>query len=119
MSARKDGREFVRALMARRDDPYEGADLNSSRLVTAALLGLSSLLAAVMLTFEAPDDAIGAGGWALAGAVIVVGLGGAALVARRSPSFDDLLVVAYGGVAGVAVLNWLAGGGASGYAQLF
>jgi diguanylate cyclase (GGDEF)-like protein len=119
MSAPKSAREFVRALMARRADPYEGADLPTSRLVTAALLGLSSLLAMVMLTFEAPDGPIGAAGWALASAVILVGLGGAAMVTRRSPGFDDLLVVAYAGVGGVAILNWLAGGGASGYAQLF
>jgi diguanylate cyclase (GGDEF)-like protein len=119
MSARGAAREFVRAVMARRPDPYEGADLATSRRVTAALLALSGLLALVMLTFEPPDGQIGGAGWALAAALVAAGLGGAVLVARREPSFDNLLVVAYAGVAGVALLNWLAGGGASAYAQLF
>jgi diguanylate cyclase (GGDEF)-like protein len=106
-------------MFERRPDPYEGADLSAARRVTAALLGLSSLLALVLLSFEPPTDAFGAGGWALAAALVLAGLGGAVLVAKRSPGFDDLLLVAYAGVASVGVLNWLAGGGASGFAQLF
>jgi diguanylate cyclase (GGDEF)-like protein len=102
-----------------RTDPYEGADLAIARRVTAALLGLASLLALVLLTFEPPTDAFGAGGWALAAALVVAGLAGAVAVARRSPGFDDLLLIAYLGVAGIGVLNWLAGGGASAYSQLF
>jgi diguanylate cyclase (GGDEF)-like protein len=119
MSAHGAARDFVRAMLERRADPYEGADLVTSRRVTAALLGLSSLLALVLLSFEAPDSEIGDAGWALALAIILSGLGGSVLVARRSASFDDLLVVACAGVVGVGLLNWLAGGGASAYAQLF
>jgi diguanylate cyclase (GGDEF)-like protein len=119
MSTQGAARDFVRAMVERRPDPYEGADLSVARRVTAALLGLASLLALVLLSFEPPTAAFGAGGWAIAAAVVLSGLAGAVLVARRTPGYDDLLVVAYAGVIGVGVLNWLAGGGASGYAQLF
>jgi diguanylate cyclase (GGDEF)-like protein len=44
---------------------------------------------------------------------------GAIAVARRNPSFDNLLVIAYLGVIGIAALNWLAGGGSSAYEDLF
>ena len=64
--------------------------------------------------------ALGGAGWLIAGALIVAGARG------RGPGrcgasrrFDDLLVVAYCGVAGIAVLNWLAGGDSSAYEDLF
>jgi diguanylate cyclase (GGDEF)-like protein len=119
MSAQGAARDFVRAMFERRPDPYEGADLSVARRVTAALLGLSSLLAVLLLSFEPPDQAFGGAGWALAGPIVLAGTGGAVQVARRSPGFDDLLLIAYIGVASVGTLNWLAGGGASGFAQLF
>src|SRR4051812_40668661 len=119
MSAHGAAWDFVRAMFERRPDPYEGADLSISRRVTAALLGLTSLLALAFLTFEPPTGAFGAGGWAVAGALVLAGVACAVLVVRRSPGFDDLLLVAYLGVAGMGVLNWLAGGGASGFSQLF
>jgi diguanylate cyclase (GGDEF)-like protein len=102
-----------------RGDPYEGSDLGTSRRVTAALLGLSALLSLVFLPLDPVDDQIGDAGWLVAAVVIVAGLGGAILLARRSPSFDDLLVVAYLGVVGITVMNWLAGDGTSVYDDLF
>src|SRR4051812_43128611 len=119
MSAHGAAWDFVRAMFERRPDPYEGADLVIARRVTAALLGLTSLLALILLSFESPTDAFGSGGWAVAGALVLAGLGGAVLVARSSAGFDDLLLIAYIGVVGVGVLDWLAGGGASGFSQLF
>src|SRR3954462_8873902 len=107
MSAQGAARDFVRTMFERRPDPYEGADLSVARRVTAALLGLSSLLALVLLTFEPPDQAFGGAGWAVAAPIVLAGIAAAVLVARRSPGFDDLLLLAYVGVAAVAVLNWL------------
>src|SRR3954452_12107052 len=119
MSARGAARDFVRAMFERRPDPYEGADLSIARRVTAALVGIASLLALVLLSFEPPTAAFGSGGWAPAVVLVVAGMAGAVGVARRTPSFDDLLLIAYLGVAGIAMLNWLAGGGASAFSQLF
>ena len=111
--------QFVREMFERRADPYEGADRNSTRRVAAAILALSALLSLAFLPLEPVDEEIGAAGWAVAGALILAGLAGAVAMARRSPSFDDLLVIAYLGVAGIATLNWLAGGGSSAYEDLF
>ncbi len=111
--------ELVKAMFERRSDPYEGADWDAARRVAAAILGLSALLSLAFLPLEPVDDEIGAAGWAVAGALIVAGLAGAVAVARRRPSFDDLLVIAYLGVAGIATLNFLAGGGSSAYEDLF
>jgi len=106
-------------MFERRADPYEGADLEVSRRITAALLGLSALLSLVFLPLDPVGDRIGAAGWLLAAALIAGGLAGAVLIARRAPSFDDLLVVAYAGVAGIGVLCWLAAGVGSPYEDLF
>jgi diguanylate cyclase (GGDEF)-like protein len=119
MTATGAARGFVRAMFEPRDDPYEGADLATSRRVTAALLGLSALLSLTFFPFEPPDQQIGAGGWLLGSALVAAGLSGAFLMLRRKPDFDDLLIVAYAGVAGVAALNWLAAGNSSAYEDLF
>jgi diguanylate cyclase (GGDEF)-like protein len=105
-------------MFERRSDPYEGADWDSSRRVAAAILGLSALLSLGFLPLEPVDDEIGAAGWAVAGVLIAAGFAGAVALTRREPSFDELLAVAYLGVAGTATLNWLAGGGSSAYEDL-
>ena len=111
--------EIVRGLFQHREDPHEGADIHAQRRLTAVVLGLSSLLTLAFLPFEPVDDGIGLAGWPVAVLIALGGLAGAALLARRSPSFDQLLAVAYGGVAGVALLNYLAGGGSSAYEDLY
>jgi len=111
--------EFLRGMFERRADQYEGADLGTSRRMTAAVLGLSSLLSLVFLPLEPVDEQIGWGGWVVAAGIIVAGFIGAYLIARRSPTFDGLLAFAYAGVAGIATLNWLAGGGSSAYEDLY
>jgi diguanylate cyclase (GGDEF)-like protein len=109
----------VRPLFERSDDPYAGADLQTSRRFVAGLLALCGLLALAFLPFEPVDDQIGDAGWPIAAAIGLAGLAGAVLTARRSPSFDDLLVIAYVGIAAIAALNYLAGGGSSAYEDLF
>jgi diguanylate cyclase (GGDEF)-like protein len=111
--------DFVRAMFEERRDPYEGADLATSRRVTAALLGLSTLLSLSFLPFEPPDQEIGAEGWLVASGLIAAGLVGTVFILRRRPGFDELLGVAYAGVAGVVALNGLAGGRSSAYEDLF
>jgi diguanylate cyclase (GGDEF)-like protein len=100
-------------------DPYAGADLATSRRFQAGLLGLCGLLTLAFLPFEPVDEQIGGAGWAIAGGLGVAAIAGAFLILRREPSFDDLLVIAYSGIAGIALLNWLAGGGSSAYEDLY
>jgi diguanylate cyclase (GGDEF)-like protein len=118
MSANPVAREFLTAMFERRPDPYEGAELDTSRRVTAALLGLSTLLALCFLPLQPPDHPIGWVGWPVTAAILLAGFTGTALLLRRRPGFDDLLAVAYAGVGGVGVLEWLAGGGAPVYSHL-
>ncbi|HEV2873859.1 MAG TPA: GGDEF domain-containing protein [Thermoleophilaceae bacterium] len=100
-------------------DPYAGADLSTSRRFQAGLLGLCGLLTLAFLPFEPVDDQIGDAGWAIAAGLGLLAIGGAVLILRREPSFDDLLVMAYSGIAGIAMLNYLAGGGSSAYEDLY
>jgi diguanylate cyclase (GGDEF)-like protein len=115
MSAIAAAREFVAAMIEPRRNPYEGADLETSRRVTAALLGLATLLALCFLPLEPPDPEAG---WAGAAAVIAAGGAGTVLLLRRRPGFGELLGVAYAGVAGVGALHWLADSATSVYSHL-
>ena len=101
-----------------RPDPYAGADVQAARRLIPLLAGLGALLAAAFLPMAPPTAAIGDGGWAVAAALIAVELAVVVRMRRRAPSFDALLALAYGGVAGVALLEWLAGGH-SPYASLY
>src|SRR5438045_2242186 len=104
--------DFLRASLARRDDPYAGADVQSARRLVPLLVLLNALLMAAFLPMAPPDQAIGGGGWAVAGAIVVAQI----LVVRHlvrpghEASFNELLGVAYAIVACVAALEWLAGG---------
>ena len=111
--------DFVMSIFERRADPFEGADWNSAHRIVTAILGLSALLSLAFLPLEPVDEQIGAAGWAVAGLLIGAGLLGAGLLARGEPTWNELLVVAYLGVAGIATLNWLAGGDSSAYEDLF
>ena len=68
--------ETLRAMFARSDDPYRGADLTTSRRVAAALIGFSALLSIVFLPLDPPTAELEGGGWALAAALILRSLAG-------------------------------------------
>src|SRR3712207_1912857 len=104
--------QVIRAALARSDDPYAGADAEAARRLVPLLAGLSTLLTLLFLPMTPPTEAIGAAGWAVAAVMV---LGGIVVVVRlakpeRRVNFDELLAVAYLGVACVAALDWLAGG---------
>src|SRR5262245_45836602 len=105
----------LRPLFARRDDPYAGADIATSRRIVALLFALAGVLALAFLPLSPPTHAVGGPGWAVA--LLVVGsaaLGVRSLVdKRRTVSFDTLLGLAYAGVALTGLLVWLAGRGAA------
>src|SRR3954452_9778325 len=95
-----------------RSDPYAGADLDAARRLVPLIAVLKALLSAAFLPMMPPTDAIGGAGWVLAAAVIVAPLATVRWLRRpdRAPSFDGLFALACAGVAGVALLQWLAGG---------
>jgi diguanylate cyclase (GGDEF)-like protein len=112
-------RETLREMFARSDDPYRGADLNTSRQVVAALIGFSALLSTVFLPLDPPTDAIGDAGWVVAGLILAVTLVGVRELLRREADFDVLLVASYLIAAQLAVLVWLAGGVSADYEDLY
>ena len=85
--------DFLLDMVGPRADPYEGADLGTSQRIVAAVLGLTGVLVLLFLPLEPVDEQIGSAGWVVASAIVVAAFAGALLVARRSPSFLDLLVI--------------------------
>jgi diguanylate cyclase (GGDEF)-like protein len=108
----------MRPLFGRRPDPYAGADRATTRRFQSGLVGLCGFLALLFLPFAPVDEELGWVGWPIAIAIGVAAVGGAIAMGRRQPSFDDLLVIAYVGIAAIASLNYLAGG-RSAYEDLF
>lgn len=104
----------VRALFARQEDPYAGADLGLAARLSVPIWLLTAPLA-VLLFPIGPPLRLGAWGWALVGVTVLVSLGVAAWVRRRGPRSgpDELLALSYAGVAQVALLAWLTGGNES------
>jgi serine phosphatase RsbU (regulator of sigma subunit)/anti-sigma regulatory factor (Ser/Thr protein kinase) len=96
---------------AREHDPYAGADLGAARRLVPLLVLLSILLSVAFLPMMPPTEQLGtAAGWAAAAALIVVQLATVRRLAdaTRPATPNQLLATAYGGVAGVALLEWLA-----------
>src|SRR5688500_6112368 len=97
--------DLLRASLARREDPYAGADAPSARRLVTLLFLLNAVLTAAFLPMAHPDDSIGAAGWAVAGALVLAQL----MVVRRlaqpghDASWNEMLALAYAGVAVVAV----------------
>jgi diguanylate cyclase (GGDEF)-like protein len=100
---------------------YAGADpVNATRLV-AVLAGLSGVLTILFLPLDPPTHAIGDAGWLVAVALIAANLGVAAgLIRRENPiPFGLILAVSYGGLGGVAIMQWLGGGAGAAYQNLY
>jgi diguanylate cyclase (GGDEF)-like protein len=119
MDPRGLARETFRAMFARSDEPYRGADLATSQRAAGALTGFTALLALAFFPLDPPTDAIGSAGWGVAGALVAAGLVGAYWMLRSDAGYDTLLAASYLAAAGIAALVWLAGGISSDYEDLF
>jgi len=101
----------LRGFFARQADPYAGGDLDNAQRISAFLWGMLVLLTIALLPASPPTHPSKGGGWAIAGILIVLG---ALLVyenrRRRIKSWSALLATGYAIVAGVAVMQWVAGG---------
>src|SRR4051794_3259903 len=100
----------LRRAFARETDPYAGADLSAARRLVPLLVVLATLLSLAFLPMMPPTEIIGDAGWAVAAALLVAQLVTVKRLARpdHPASPNTLLTVAYGGVVGVALLEWLA-----------
>jgi diguanylate cyclase (GGDEF)-like protein len=101
----------IRRYFARQADPYAGGDLENAQRMGVVLWGLLVLLTLGLLPASRPVDPNPGVGWAIAGVLIALGV---ILVAqnrrRRLTSWRRLLATGYGIVAGLAVMQWVAGG---------
>ncbi len=117
-----DEREFamlsgLKQMFARQADPYAGADLELTRRLGSWFWMVNSLLAILLWPFSPLDGQIGDVGW-LIGDVLVIAAIFLALLLRspRVPlGFNGVLNSCYIGAAGIAAMQWLAGGGTAPY----
>jgi diguanylate cyclase (GGDEF)-like protein len=100
-----------RGFFARRPDPYAGGDLDNAQRISAVLWAMLVLLTLALLPASPPTQPSKGTGWAITGILLLLG---ALLVyenhRRRISSWSLLLATGYGIVAGIAVMQWLAGG---------
>jgi diguanylate cyclase (GGDEF)-like protein len=105
---------------ARRDDPYAGGDLDNAQRISAVLWGLLVLLTVALLPTSPPSHPSKGVAWLITGVLVALG---ALLVAqnhrRRITSWGLLLAAGYGIVAGLAIMQWVAGGTGEPYERLF
>jgi diguanylate cyclase (GGDEF)-like protein len=102
----------LRRLFAGQSDTYAGADMPQALRLGALLWLMGSVLLIPLWVLSPPDREIGAGGWLIALALATTGvLWGYALRTRPFPlTFWMLLATAYLATAGLATMQWLAGG---------
>jgi diguanylate cyclase (GGDEF)-like protein len=105
---------------ARREDPYAGGDLDNAQRISAVLWGLLVLLTVCLLPASPPTDPSKEVAWIITGILVVLGV---VLVLqnqrRRISSWGVLLAGGYAIVAGLAVMQWVAGGIGEPYERLF
>jgi diguanylate cyclase (GGDEF)-like protein len=101
----------IRRYFARQEDPYAGGDLDNAQRICVVLWGLLVLLTVCLLPASPPVEPTKAAGWAIALILVVLG---AILVEhnrrRQISSWGRLLATGYAIVAGLAVIQWVAGG---------
>jgi diguanylate cyclase (GGDEF)-like protein len=101
-------------------NPYAGVDRGLATRMAAVFWLVGAVLVLTALPLTPPTDAIGDAGWALAGASALVAIAGGILLVRHGrASYSLLLAVGYAGVAQIALAQWLAGGIAAPYRQLY
>lgn len=102
---------MLRTYFARQPDPYAGGDLDNAQRIGCVLFGLQAVLIAVLSPLSPPTHAIGAAGWIVTAAVVVLGVAVTlGMSRRRFPNWTALLVASYGAVAALEVMQWLGGG---------
>jgi diguanylate cyclase (GGDEF)-like protein len=102
----------LKKMFAKEADPYAGADLDLTRRLGSWFWMVNSLLAVVLWPFSPIDRQIGNVGWLIGDALVIAAIFFALLI--RSPrvhiGFNGVLASCYVGAAGIAGMQWLAGG---------
>jgi diguanylate cyclase (GGDEF)-like protein len=111
----------VRGLFARSANTYAGANIALARRFAMVNWILGLLVAAVLLPFFPPTQAIGSAGWAVAAACLATTLGGYAHARRRGDrvGYTYLYGATWIGMGQLALLQWLAGGRAAPFHEVY
>jgi diguanylate cyclase (GGDEF)-like protein len=109
----------LRGYFARRDDPYAGGDLENAQRIGAVLWAVLVVLAAGLLAISPPMEPSEGTGWAITVALLALGVLLLVQNIRQAiSSWGLLLATAYGIAAGIAVMQWVAGGVGHPYGRL-
>lgn len=111
----------VRALFARREDPYAGVDLETPRRL-GGIMTLVGVGMGIALTVVAPPTAaLGSLGWVVGIPLAAISFLWAFLLLRPGSriGFDGMQAVVYTGIAQVCLIEWLAGGHGTPYHWLY
>jgi diguanylate cyclase (GGDEF)-like protein len=103
--------ERLHSLLVAARDFYAITDLRAAKRLGSVLWLVGVLIMAALFPVAEPTRHVGDAGWAIAGAIVVVGLAGAWRL-RRAPTRvtpGELLVQAYLGVLAIGLLVWLGG----------
>jgi diguanylate cyclase (GGDEF)-like protein len=109
----------VRGFFATSDDPYAGADMANAQRLGAVLWSLVVCLTLALLPLSPPTDALGPGGWLVAGALLVAGI----LLVRvlrhgGLAHWGAMLITCYEAAIAIGVMQWLSGGVGAPYDSL-
>jgi diguanylate cyclase (GGDEF)-like protein len=111
----------IRETFARKDDPYEGADIALARRFAVGSWVFGTLVVIVLNAFFPPTRVLGDAGWLVAVASYVIVFGMVAVIAdkKRTVGFDFLYMTAFVGTAMIAVTQHAAGGRIAPYHELY
>ena len=120
-AAAGDPKPLRHRLLARSEDFYATVDMSRARRLGAAIVAFAFLCMVMLLPLSPPTAPIGDVGWVLAGIVALCILGGALRmrVAGAHVGPNEMLLMSYVMLAGIAVMEWLSGGENSPYSQLY
>ena len=115
------GRSGLRHLFRKRADGYAGANLQLTKRVGGVLWLFGAICVALLLPLAPPTEAIGDGGWAVAGLILLTALASGLRLRLMGDrvGMNELLASSYLAIAGIAALEWLAGGHNTPYNHLF
>jgi len=101
----------LKTYFARRDDPYAGASLENAQKLGSVLWLLLVVLGTLLVPLSPPTEAIGQAGWLITAALFAVGVAlVVALRRQRLASWEAMLAASYAALAGLGLMQWLAGG---------
>jgi diguanylate cyclase (GGDEF)-like protein len=109
----------IRTLFAKRPDPYFGNDVDNARRLGGLMWLIYGTVAALLLPLAPPNGRYAVAAWLVAGSIVAGSLLTGRHWLRRRVGFDAQLAGSYVALVQLAMLQALAGSGASAYQELY